>query len=177
MWSNRWQAGAEVMIRVDTKDEWGISSTRKAEHGTTATTGTLRTTVEGMESDANVMSELGIDISDDDDDQVTTSKSRARRPYIRQTSATILSFSRSPPPCRLILSSLKRARFGLRRDCHRLFSPAEAHPSSIEASLTLPKARRPKYRPTEALLAHRRLIEGSTELLRRLRPHRRLIGG
>ena len=31
-----------------------------------------------MESDANVMSELGIDISDDDDDQVTTPKSRGR---------------------------------------------------------------------------------------------------
>ena len=31
-----------------------------------------------MESDADVMSELGIDISDDDDDQVTTPKSRGR---------------------------------------------------------------------------------------------------
>ncbi|GFS38644.1 hypothetical protein Acr_00g0058770 [Actinidia rufa] len=45
-------------------------------HGTAATTSTLRTEDEAMESDADVMSELGINISDDD--QVITPKSRGR---------------------------------------------------------------------------------------------------
>ena len=53
-----------------------MSSTGKAEHGTAATASTLRTEDEAMESDADVMSELGINISDDD--QVTTPKSRGR---------------------------------------------------------------------------------------------------
>ncbi|GFS43201.1 hypothetical protein Acr_00g0084170 [Actinidia rufa] len=53
-----------------------MSSTGKAKHGTAATASTLRTEDEAMESDADVMSELGINISDDD--QVTTPKSRGR---------------------------------------------------------------------------------------------------
>ncbi|GFS46105.1 hypothetical protein Acr_00g0100220 [Actinidia rufa] len=53
-----------------------MSSTEEAEHGIAATANTLRTEDEAMESDADVMSELGINISDDD--QVTTPKSRGR---------------------------------------------------------------------------------------------------
>ncbi|GFZ01668.1 hypothetical protein Acr_15g0002770 [Actinidia rufa] len=45
-----------------------MSSTRETEHGTAAIASTLRTEDEAMESDADVMSELGIDISNNDDD-------------------------------------------------------------------------------------------------------------